>query len=287
MPVNCSYCHTQGHNIRRCNNPNLADDYNELKRYYFDLKRQNLGDDVSKRRFVHRVCAIYAASDLKAIGCRYAGSIARATKKIQADIIWSYIQNVVDLLDEERQFIATDPIPYYARDLEAPEDVTWNIDTSQAPSNFVTPGEIFEVDGISRLDGAGNTYNVNYVPREDEFIPFATRNLNQEFDALSNVKKFKIVPILHLTEETEETADECAICYEATKLKDTVRLNCGHHFCGTCIKSSLNAHNDMYHRAPSCALCRTRMTTFVVKNKDVYNLVAEHVLYKLFYFADF
>ena len=95
----------------------------------------------------------------------------------------------------------------------------------------------------------------------------------------SYVKKYNIAPTLSVIEPNGvlEQCQDCAICYENTKVVDTVTLNCGHNFCGPCVKGTLNAHNNMY-ADPSCALCRAPMTHFITKSTDIYNLVSEHCL---------
>jgi hypothetical protein len=113
---------------------------------------------------------------------------------------------------------------------------------------------------------------------DQDFIPFEPRNLYQDFVRVGNQpKKYNILPSISVTETCEELAkcEDCSICYEETKLADTVTINCGHKFCGTCIKSTLTNHSNIY-AGPSCALCRTQMSSFVVKNPEIYNLVLEH-----------
>ena len=77
-------------------------------------------------------------------------------------------------------------------------------------------------------------------------------------------------------EGTEEKEMDCPICYETTKCVDLIKLNCSHQFCGLCLKSILERHN--INILPTCALCRTFMTSFDIQNLEVYHLVAKHCI---------
>ena len=114
----------------------------------------------------------------------------------------------------------------------------------------------------------------------DDFIPFEPRNLNEDVARVeTQPKKYNIIPSLSIIETREELekCEECAICLENKKIADTVTINCGHKFCGGCITTTLKKHSNKYV-APTCALCRAPMTSFVVKNPEIYNLVSEHCI---------
>jgi hypothetical protein len=111
----------------------------------------------------------------------------------------------------------------------------------------------------------------------DDFI-LLPRTLDMEFRLHRNpVKKYFINPVLMVQESDEELDKtlECAICYEEIKLLNTVTLNCGHQFCHSCIKNTLQSHQRHYC-SPSCALCRETMTTFVMKNEEIIEAVSVH-----------
>jgi hypothetical protein len=67
--------------------------------------------------------------------------------------------------------------------------------------------------------------------------------------------------------EAKKDNDEdcCPICYELMSFEKTVRLNCSHVFCGTCIESCLT---KSVGNKPLCAICRTEMKTFSVNSQD-------------------
>ena len=152
-------------------------------------------------------------------------------------------------------------------------EVSWYIDRTpsfhQRPSTRPRPspyGYIYPEDEF--MDEYMNLIHRNLVPR----------NLNQEFDSAA-VKKYHIAPSISVTETSEELekCEDCSICYETTKLSNTVTINCGHKFCGSCVKRTLEMHTNIYN-SPSCALCRAPMRNFVAKNPDIYNLVVEHCI---------
>jgi hypothetical protein len=87
--------------------------------------------------------------------------------------------------------------------------------------------------------------------------------------------KFDIsIVIEDAKEEQEQEQDfDCPICFELTKTESKITLNCGHTFCGQCIKKTLTSCNG---RTPTCALCRTSVTSLKVPNKEMHDLVAPH-----------
>jgi hypothetical protein len=118
---------------------------------------------------------------------------------------------------------------------------------------------------------------VAFGPRnlEEEF----ERNLESEFERINIPKKYNISTCISVTETAEELekCEDCSICFEETKLLDTVTINCGHKFCGTCITNTLKMYNTMA-AGPACAFCRSQMTSFTVKNPEIYSLVSEHCI---------
>jgi len=301
MPNHCSYCHKQGHNITRCDSPNIAIHYNQIKIYFIDNLRQGIRDeDLRKHMFIFTICRKYNLLTLKAVSSRYTKrSITRTSKRLIVERFWEQLQNEClenitgepewiepELLEPINLPTTADVIPSYAEDIlqepeEQEDDSMWFIDRSpsiyQTEDNITTP--LLESNVIR--------------DSLDLFIPFIPRNLNDDFDSVINymaeleteretqrepqIKKYYITPILSLTETSDmlEQCHDCSICYENTKLSDTVSLNCGHQFCGACVKGTLNYHNNMYS-GPACALCRAPMTNLITTSADIYNLVSEN-----------
>ena len=103
--------------------------------------------------------------------------------------------------------------------------------------------------------------------RQDDYIPIYPINLMEHFDA--TIRKYDIN--IKLEEDSLKTnEDDCGICLELTKDSDNMHLNCGHKFCGQCIKGCLNAGK------PSCAMCRCPIKNITVKKQELYELVSEY-----------
>ena len=311
MPIHCSYCRHQGHNITRCDSPNIETYYTRIKQDYTDISREGITNERTKKNtFMYTLCHNYDLTLLKAVYCRYArNSISGTSKKLITEYIWVHFQNeVLENMSESSQWLdsrslptTADAVPPYAQDiLEEPEteeeeeeeendSVMWFVDrTPSAITQEITP------PFSPLISSSASDLRLRRGVTE-LFIPFSLtpRNLNDEFDNVINymadlqtqtqaqpsVKKYHIAPTLSVIETNDvlEQCQDCAICYENTKVIETVTLNCGHNFCGPCVKGTLNAHNNMY-ADPSCALCRAPMTHFITKSTDIYNLVSEHCL---------
>ncbi len=325
MPNHCSYCHKQGHNITRCDSPNIAIHYNQIKIYFMDNLRAQISDEeLSKHMFIFTICRKYNLFTLKAVSSRYTKlSITGTSKTLIAERFWEQFQNeclenvtgeleLLDLDFSEPTHLPTtaDVIPSYAQDIlqeqeeeeqEQEQDISWFIDRTPNQTEDNTTSPLLE----------SNVFRGSL----DLFIPFTPRNLNDDFDSVVNymaeletqieretereregetereteretegeterekeIKKYNITPILSIIETSDilEQCHDCSICYENTKLSDTVSLNCGHQFCGGCVKGTLNYHNNMY-AGPACALCRAPMTNLITTSADIYNLVSEN-----------
>ncbi len=310
MPIHCSYCRNEGHNITRCDSPNIETNYNLIKQDYNDILRQGITNDRTRKNlFMYTLCHNYDLSLLKAVHCRYSKNlVSGSSKKLITEHIWIHFQDVsLENVSESSQWLearslptTADVVPPYAQDIleepesdeedeedEEEENVIWSIDRTPS-AQVLTPTTINRELNASDLRTRRGVTEL--------FIPFALtpfalipRNLNNEFDnainymtpiqtqTQSSVKKYNIAPTLSVIETNGvlEQCQDCAICYENTKVSDTVTLNCGHNFCGPCVKGTLNAHNNMYAE-PACALCRAPMTHFITKSIDIYNLVSEH-----------
>jgi hypothetical protein len=112
-------------------------------------------------------------------------------------------------------------------------------------------------------------------------VPPMPLNLDERFSPMplnldeARVRKFNIIPTL-LVQETEnlEESDDCPICYETVKILDSVKMGCGHKFCGECITQTLQKHNK--RNEPCCAMCRGKMETCVVKKQEIYDKIVEY-----------
>ena len=100
-------------------------------------------------------------------------------------------------------------------------------------------------------------------------------NIEEEQEVeIIEVKPIQITPIFDLLEEdTDDIADECAICFDSIIRANQVILNCSHKFCGVCINNCLEKSTGEL----SCALCRTKITSISSKNIDIYSNLCKKI----------
>lgn len=80
------------------------------------------------------------------------------------------------------------------------------------------------------------------------------------------------------SDEAEEICD-CAICYgDELREKNFITLNCSHKFCKDCFKGSLK-HVPLSQQTPTCALCRTEISSIIVHDESVKDELTELINY--------
>jgi len=264
----CSFCQNRSHNISQCHHPMIDVLYERIKVIYVDIMIQYPHD--IELRFKSVLTRRFNLRELRGVGVRYLFAVSRTTKAVLIDLLWQYFSSRIHLsepqendgwIESRRLPVAPVPVPDYTRNLEytSPEDehgVMWYIDTTPSP--------------VSLLSFSQQIFFRNSL------LVAVERNLLPEFEEVAHAPKYNISPLL-VQQEEKEGVEECPICYESKSTIDLVKLNCSHVFCGECIKGTLKAHNNMYC-SPVCALCRAPMTSFSVKNSEIYNLVSEHCL---------
>jgi hypothetical protein len=265
MPA-CSYCGNITHNIRNCDNPFIHVYYVNIKYQYLDCI--NLNPVNPQLIFTTSVSRIYNLSIIKAVSVKFTNSPAYLNKTSHLIKLFEHFSH----MGTNSAFRTPDPIPSYAQDLnaeyEAPEEIHWFIDRMPTPNLLLS----FNSQRISIPLELLN----EYIQAVDEFIPIS-RDLNNEFDSSLSTKKYCITPILSLESTNSNDMDleeDCPICYEQIGSMDSVRLNCNHKFCGSCIISTLS-HHRVKDCSPSCALCRQPITNMITKNNDTFNNISE------------
>ena len=259
MPNACSFCGAFTHNILMCNHRAIDIYYNQLKMTFMDILNQNLTELQRKGRFISQLMRRYCVRELKAVAVKYTGMRAYGNKALIIEKLWIYFS-------ENIQVIATNDDWVSVSHTEE-EPVTWLIDRTPSPIEY-----------YNIIYPLINTTNA-YESAADEFISFVT-NLLPQFEAEAVSKKFNIVPLLLCRETQEElqSEQECSICYDKTKLEDSVTLNCQHKFCHVCVKQTLLSCK---RGTPTCALCRVAMEIFIVKKQETYDSVAELCKFRL------
>ena len=104
---------------------------------------------------------------------------------------------------------------------------------------------------IFRLIAIGTTYERYLLAGSTlvRIVPFISKFTN---DCIYNVKKYNIV--------VNNNIDlNCSICFEEYKINDSIKiLNCGHHYCSTCI--------DNWYPNNSCPYCRQ-----IISDNNIFN----------------
>jgi len=215
--------------------------------------------------------------ELRVIGVKFANVvISRTTKPILIHILWQHFSSRIylpqqlettDWIEARRLPTHPDPIPTFARDLEheareeAEDNITWYVDRTPSTITFEEQYQRFLSNALT-----------NTRPPPIILPPRIRRNLNQDFNTA--VRKYNIIPELLVSEdENFENCDDCPICYESVKLLDSVKVGCGHKFCGECIVTILETHHS--RQEPCCALCRGVIQKCIVNKQEVYDRIVK------------
>ena len=294
----CSFCNSPIHDIRFCNSQMIDILYERIKVIYVDILNENQNTGNIEIRFKGVLNRRFNLKQLRAVGVKFLHTTARLNKTQYMEIMYQHYSSRIYTIPEEQPWLETqrlptqpDPIPDFARDIEEPAspddyDITWYIDTTPTPVSVLSFPILTQL-AQQRPNYTQMRHVQSATGRENSIYyrePMRGLNLMAHFNAVSGnipftpqIKKYDIKPKLIIEEEQEkeEEEEDCAICFESIKCMDLVKLNCSHKFCGNCINGSLKSHNNIYC-GPSCALCRTQMVSFSVKNPEIYNLVSEY-----------
>lgn len=149
-----------------------------------------------------------------------------------------------------------------------------------------------------RKCGATNRTNVercinlisNYVWQLIDTEEFAMSNniiihniINEyKYNSNSNPIPIEITLEEHLEEhleeygETNDSIEECGICYQDKEKSHFVKLNeCVHQFCGDCTVEVLK-RSSTTATTPKCAFCRSEIKSLCVSNKEIFEKVSKH-----------
>ena len=289
--MHCSFCNSRYHNIKGCQNPNIDLLYERIKVIYVDTMNQYPYD--TEYHFKSTLNRIFNLRELRVVCVTRANFPASRTKQQIIYALYQYFSTHIYNIphqEQEQQWLESsilptqpDTISDFASDLvhhpEEEFDITWHIDTTPSPV-YELIFAIFQENNTQ--EHINNDMLLQLIGDEQmrirESVGF---NSLSHFDEVSGnipfdsqVKKYNIHPVL-LTDEVIEGVEDCAICYESIKSIDMVKLNCEHKFCGNCINGYMKVHNNMCG-GPTCALCRTQILSFSIKNPEIYNLVSEH-----------
>ena len=306
----CSYCGCWRHNIRLCNDSTITTHYNNIKGIYISIKQSSIDVLRDKIRFDNSLLT-YTVRILKAVITKFVGGSISLLKKGLINLLWNkffeenFVENVLQIEWIERVTLPNIPdvIPAYAQDLainnfEVVQSSDQRLGSDQSSDQRLGSGaRVFDLLRNARASRhLQSNSQVNAIAAFlEDYVAFSSRNLESEFgrnlesefernwesafERIDIAKKYNIATCISVTETSEELdkCEDCLICFEETKLLDTVTINCGHKFCGMCIKNTLKMYNNMT-ADPACAFCRSQITSCTMKNLETYSLVSEHCI---------
>jgi hypothetical protein len=305
----CSYCGCWRHNIRLCNDSTITTHYNNIKGIYISIKQSGI-DAFREKIWFENAFSTYTIRILKAVITKFVGGSISLSKKGLINRLWDKffvdndLQNELDELDERITLPnIPDVIPAYAQDLainnfEVVQSSDQRLGSDQSSDQRLGSGaRVFDLLRNARASRnlQSNTPASAIAAFLEDYVAFSSRNLESEFERnwesafgrnlesefgrIDIAKKYNISTCISVTETSEELdkCEDCLICFEETKLLDTVTINCGHKFCGMCIKNTLKMYNNMT-ADPACAFCRSQITSCTMKNQEIYSLVSEHCI---------
>jgi len=114
------------------------------------------------------------------------------------------------------------------------------------------------IAGLSHTD-AFNTYMINTRSRK-------------------SVRKFEIEPTMSCLDDMNEyECADCPICMnDNIKPTNIISTNCNHTFCGNCMKTYLDTIRKNVECSPSCALCRSSITSLQINDVDLFKDFTEN-----------
>lgn len=172
--MSCSFCNSESHNIRCCQDPMISLLYERIKVIYIDIMNQYPRDieyhfkSILNRRFNLRELRGVCATHTNFPSSRPKQQILYALYHYFSTRIYSLPRQEEEQpwLEVRRLPTQADPIPDFARDLEQPQededednDITWYIDTTPSPVSVLTLSLI-----QSRLT---SPQRLNYTPIHD------------------------------------------------------------------------------------------------------------------------
>ena len=200
----CSFCKSNQHNIKLCNDPlllNFGDNLLNKKKMLLEIISINLSDKIA-------YFEIWINNQnnklIKCYALRFCGAKTKNNSRVLIELIINYILNEPNLL--------VNPII----------NSTLNLQVNSFENIFIQ-----------------NSHN--YL--ELELSEFLVR-LRHDYTKSNESRKFNIKTILSNEIKNMDSKDECDICYEDKEEKEMITLNCNHKFCGSCVKQILKKCNN-------------------------------------------
>lgn len=233
----CSYCRNQGHIITTCNDERLINFQTTLINRRDELREVPSIDLNNKISYFQTWLCSQDNNLIKSFAMRFCGAYTRNNLELCIQKIINYI---------------------------------W--DTEQTPFGFLAPlHEYIPLPAISIMDIPDQFDYINLT----EFLADMINVNNMNEEPIQN-RKYKINPILCLDAEGLDIEEDCNICFEKTKFRNMITLNCNHKFCGDCVSQTFKKCNKF--KLPNCAMCRTKTDWLLVNDQKILDKLKENIL---------
>ena len=250
MPRSCSFCRRSGHNILTCNDTQLSN-FELMCINNISNTTSEINIESSFRNFLLSEC-LYYQNLVKSFAIRYCRASSRGN-------IGMYIENIIQDFKPIMEYrrIQLSIIQNTSEQLLNPPVQTLPIHQISRPEEPLSPYYQSFINNPHRNQITSIAYSLLFMEMIMSIHDEANTNinLNKKFNINTKICECKIV----------ENCD-CNICYETIENKNFIKLNCGHEFCKSCIKKTLE--NEKKNN-PSCAFCRAEINEFEISNNEI------------------
>lgn len=245
MPRTCSFCRRSGHNILTCNDPQLSN---------FELMCiDNISNitniiniESSFRNFLLSEW-LYYQNLVKSFAVRHCRASSRGNIDMYVENIVQHFKPIMEYRRIQLSIIQNNseqPLETLPIEPSTPEPLSFYLRsfTNNPQGNQITSiaYSLLFMEMIMSIHDESNTN---------------TTNINKKFNINTKISECKIL----------QNCD-CNICYETIENNNFIKLNCGHEFCKSCIKKTLE--NEKKNN-PSCAFCRAEINEFEISSHEI------------------
>ena len=236
----CSFCKSNQHNIKLCNDPLLlkfGDNLLKKKRMLSEIISIILSDKIAYFEIWINNQPIKL---IKSYALRFCGAKSKNNSRMLVESIINYI---------------------------------WNIEINEV--NLEVNSQINTLINTSTISFENNLIQNSHNYLDMELSEFLGR-IRQDYTQLNESRKFNIKTILSIGIKSLDSKEECDICYEDKEEKEMITLNCNHKFCGICVKQILKKCNIKC--VPNCALCREKIVSMSIKDENLIDNLKENLV---------